>query len=459
MQLPDQISTSAEAERMPHASHAASTVHGPSDGHAPPSGRHANRSMPRSAQLIILAILAGAAVVAFVLVPELRHLMTGSKPAEETEATAQSANGQSFAPTAQQWAGLKLVSVQQHVFVDAHDTDGKIALDDDLVTPVFSPYSGRVTKLFARAGDDVVRGAPLFAIQGSELAQAQNDLITAASNLKTARAQLVLAETNEKRQHALVLAQGGALKDWQQSQVDLATAQGNVNGDSIALAAVRNRLRILGVSEQDIATIESSSNPLLLNAETVVAAPISGTVVQRQVGLGQNIVSAANGASNPVFMIGDLSKVWLVANALEEDAPSLHKGDPVEVTVLAFPGKVFKARLTYVAASIDPNTHRLPVRAEVDNPDHELKPEMFARFRIITGTDAPAPGVPENAVVYEGDTAHVWLANAATKTLALREVKLGRSSGGLVEALSGVRPGDAVVTSGAVFIDRAASGD
>ena len=110
-------------------------------------------------------------------------------------------------------------------------------------------------------------------------------------------------------------------------------------------------------------------------------------------------------------MIGDLSKVWLVANAREDDAPRLHVGDPVEVRVAAFPGKVFKARLTFVASSIDANTHRLPVRAEVENPDGALKPEMFARFRIITGADVTAPAVPEQAIVYEGEDTHVWLAD------------------------------------------------
>jgi cobalt-zinc-cadmium efflux system membrane fusion protein len=111
-----------------------------------------------------------------------------------------------------------------------------------------------------------------------------------------------------------------------------------------------------------------------LNAETIVTAPISGTVVQRQVGLGQNIISASSGAQNPVYMIGDMSKVWLIANVREGDAPQLHIGDPAEVTVMAWPKKIFHARLTYVASAIDPNTHRLPVRAEVENPQGELKP-------------------------------------------------------------------------------------
>jgi cobalt-zinc-cadmium efflux system membrane fusion protein len=349
--------------------------------------------------------------------------------------------------------------VQEEVFQDASETDGKIAIDDDLVTPVFSPYTGRVTKLIARAGDTVERGDPLFTIQATELAQAQNDLITAMASLKTAKAQLNLATTNEKRQHDLYAAQGAALKDWQQSQVDLATAQGGMNGASIALAAVRNRLRIFGKTDKDIDKIEATPDILSLEADTVVGAPISGTVVQRQIGLGQNIISASSGASNPVFLIGDLSKVWLIANAREEDASYLHKGDPVEVVVFAYPDRVFKAKLTYVAASVDPNTHRLPVRAEVENPKGELKPEMFASFRIITGEDAAAPAVPESAVVYEGDAAHVWVANDKDKTLEIRPIKAGRSRHGMIEALDGLKPGEQIVTSGSVFIDRAISGD
>ena len=103
-------------------------------------------------------------------------------------------------------------------------------------------------------------------------------------------------------------------------------------------------------------------------------------------------------------------------------------GDPVEVRVLAFPGRVFKAGSPMSAPSIDPATHRLPVRAEVENPDGALKPEMFATFRIITGDDAVGPAVPEDAVVYEGDTAHVWVADDRRKTLEIRAIKPAASA-------------------------------
>jgi cobalt-zinc-cadmium efflux system membrane fusion protein len=362
-----------------------------------------------------------------------------------------------FRPTEQQWAGLGIASIETGIFRDAHETDGIIANNDDLTTPVFSPYSGRVTRLFAKAGDDVAQGAPLLAVAATEFVQGQNDLISAAATLRTARAQLNLAQTNEKRQHDLYQAQGGALKDWQQSQVDLANAQGGFASAQVALTTVRNRLRILNKTQAEIDAIEAAPDTLKLEPDAVVGAPIGGTIISRQVGLGQNIVSAATGGSTAVFQIGDLSKVWLVANAREVDAPLLHVGDPVEVRVLAIPGRVFNAKLTYVGPSIDPNTHRLPVRAEVENSDRTLKPQMFASFTIITGADSVGPAVPQDAVVYEGDSARVWVARA-DKTLELRTIRPGRIADAMVEVLQGLQPGESVVTSGSVFIDRAAKG-
>ncbi len=204
-------------------------------------------------------------------------------------------------------------------------TEGNIAIDDDLTTPVFSPYSGRVIRLIAKLGDHVARGQPLMAVAASEFVQGQNDLVTAAASLKTTRAQLKLAETAEQRQHALYLAKGGALKDWQQSQADLATAQNSLRAQEIALAAVRNRLRILGKSDREIDAIENGA-PLDMEPVAYIVAPISGTVTQRQVGLGQNILSVQSGASTPVYTIGDLSTVWLVANVREADAPLIRIG-------------------------------------------------------------------------------------------------------------------------------------
>jgi cobalt-zinc-cadmium efflux system membrane fusion protein len=294
-----------------------------------------------------------------------------------------------------------------------------------------------------------------MAVEASEVVQAQNDLLAALAALSTARSQLKLAESNEKRQHELYLAKSGALKDWLQSQAELTSAQNAVRSAETARAAAHNRLRILGKSAAEITALENSPDTQQMNPEAVVRAPIGGTVVQRQVGLGQYIASATSGASNPVYSIGDLSTVWLIANVRETDARMVRVGQPVEVSVLAYPGRVFSARITWIAPSIDATTRRLPVRAEVENHDGALKPMMFASFSIITGVDVAAPAIPSSAVIYEGDKAHVWVV-LDDGTVAARSIQVGRTNDGMVEVKEGLAPGQRIIASGTLFIDRAA---
>jgi len=237
-------------------------------------------------------------------------------------------------------------------------------------------------------------------------------------------------------------AKGGSLQDWQSAQADLTAAES-------ALNSVRNRLRILGKSDADVAALEREQT---INPVATLTAPIAGVVVDRQVGPGQYLQS---GGGTPLFTIADPSSVWLLANVREADAGLVKVGQSVEVHVLAYPKRTFKARLTYVAALVDPTTHRLPVRAEIDNRDGALKPEMFANFRILTSDESQSLAVPEAAVVYEGDAAHVWVA-ADNGLLSFRTIHTGRSNDGLVEVLDGLKPGEQVVTKGGLFIDQVA---
>jgi membrane fusion protein, heavy metal efflux system len=416
--------------------------------------RTAGARIPLWLQVSILAGLGGLVLIVLFVLPAIRSQFA---PHEETIAAPAAAPG-TFRPTEAQWAGFKIAAVEKVTFRAERVTDGKIANNDDATTPVFSPYSGRVTKLFVKAGDHVNKGDPLLALAASEFVQGQNDLIGAVAALNTARSQLKLSTINEQRQRELYEAKAGALKDWQQSQADLESARNGLRTAEITLAAVRNRLHILGKSDADIDALETAQNAAKMGSEAIVVAPIGGTVTQRQVGLGQFINSASNGAANPIFSIGDLSTVWLLANVRETDAPLMRLGEPVEVHVLAYPGRVFKAKLAYVAPSVDANTHRLPVRAEVENADGALKPEMFASFSIIVGDATASASVPESAVVYEGETARVWVVRE-DKSVALRQIRVGRISEGRVEVLEGLVPGEQVVSSGSLFIDRAATAD
>jgi cobalt-zinc-cadmium efflux system membrane fusion protein len=376
--------------------------------------------------------IAAVVVVLLIIAVWLAGRLLGSHPAP---AAGPSSPPGTFRPTPQQLKTFTVETVRKHAFVSEELTEGKIAVNGDRATQVFSPYSGRVLRVIAGLGDIVKAGAPLATLEAAEFVQAQSDL-------KTAAAQVKLARSSEARKHALYDAKGGSLQDWQSAQADLATAESAFN-------AVGNRLRILGRSEAQIAELERSQS---IDPVATLSAPIAGVVVDRQVGPGQYLQP---GGGTPLFTIADPSSVWLLANVREADSGLVKPGQSVEVHVLAYPKRVFNARLTYVAALVDAVTHRLPVRAEIDNRDRALKPEMFASFRILTSDAAEAAAVPESAVVYEGEAAHVWVLTAGG-LLKLTAIHCGRSGDGLVEVLDGLEPGQQVVTKGGLFIDQAA---
>ena len=404
----------------------------PSDPGQPPRGQDAidRRAWPRDKQTRMagLMVIIVVAVLAAVWLGD--RLFTHEAPV----AAAPSPPG-TFRATPQQLKSLTVESVAVYAFTSEELTEGKIAVNGDLATPLFSPYSGRVTRVIAGLGDTVKSGAPLATVEASEFVQAQNDLSTAAAQVKIAR-------IGEARKHALYDAKGGSLQDWQQAQADLTAAE-------TALNSVRNRLRILGKSDSDIEALEASHT---MNPTATIAAPIGGVVVDRQLGPGQYLQA---GGGTPVYTIADPSSVWLLANVRESDAGLVRLGQAVEVHVLAYPKRAFKARVTYVAAVVDAVTHRLPVRAVIENLDGALKPEMFANFRILTSDASDAPAVPESAVVYEGELAHVWVLSG-DGLLAYRSIHTGRYNDGLVEVLDGLKPGERIVTKGGLFIDQVA---
>jgi len=359
-----------------------------------------------------------------------------------------------FYPTPAQWATLTVEPVQQRVFQSEHVTEGKIAVDEDRSTPIFSPYAGRVIKLFVKPGDTVTVGQPLFTVQAADMVQAQNDFISAATALNKARSAQSLAEIIDKRQRLLYEGKAVPLKEVQNARAALDAAENDVRSADVALEATRNRLRILGKTDQEINDFQEKGT---IDPATLITAPIAGTIVQRKVGPGQYVGS---GSTDPVFIIGDLSTVWVVAFIRETEAPIVHVGQQIYFTVLAYPERSFPATISYVAAALDPTTRRLLVRATVDNAAGLLKPEMFASVKILTGESDKAVAVPRDAIIYEGEAARVWVVRDkdSEKAIELRRIKVGLTNGSMVEVLKGLAPGDRVVTKGSLFIDRVASG-
>ena len=393
----------------------------------------------------------GAALLALA-VAALYGLVHISGAQQHSEVSSQSRKGlQRYVPSPAEWASLTIQPVTERAFRAEHVTEGKIAVDEDRSTPVFSPYAGRVTKLLARPGDSVTQGQPLFVIEAADTVQAQNDFIAAMTGLNKARSALDLAQLQHKRAKDLFEGKAVPLKDYQQAEATLSQAQNDLRSTQTALEASRNKLRILGFTDEAVSTFQEMGR---INPETTILAPIAGTVVQRKIGPGQYVNS---GASDPVFVIGDLSTVWLTAFVREADASNVSVGQELAFNVLALPGRPLKARINYVSAAIDPATRRLLVRATIDNKDGLLKPEMFANVTIYSASDHPAIGVPKQALIYEGNQVRVWVAHE-DKSIELRRIKTGLTNGDLVEVEGNLKPGEQIVTKGSLFIDRAASG-
>lgn len=283
-----------------------------------------------------------------------------------------------FVPSDAQLRSFAVQPVGMHVFRDQIVTDGYVA-------------AGASAKSGA--------GLPLFGGQASDLLQAQNDLAAAQVQYRNAAA-------TQDRQHKLYLSQGAALKDWQQSQADLATA-------ASALASAKNKLRMLGKADV-----------------------------------------GAHGA----VTVGDGSSVWLIANVREADAGLIHAGDTLTASLPAYAGRTLSARISFVASVIDPATHRLAVGARLANPGKALMPNMLATITILGGDIRPMPAVPREALIYDGDQAHVWVVDT-NRHLSQRRVTVGRSDGGLVEITNGLKACEHIATAGGLFIDQAVSDD
>ena len=393
--------------------------------------------------LVVLLVAVGAVMTAS------RMFAQRSKPPEP--ASVAKRDSSRFTPGDAVWASLSFEPATEMGFRAEHITEGKIAVNEDSSTPIFSPYSGRVVKLLVKPSDVVSRGQELFVIEATDTVQALNDFITALSTQNSARSKLKLAEINEKRQNDLYVGKAVPLKDWQNAQNDLVSAQNDMRSAETAFDAAHNRLRILGRSEQQIASFEQTRQ---ISADTTIYSPLAGTVVQRKVGPGQFISS---GASDPVFVIGDLSTVWLTAFVRESEAADVRVGQDIDFQVLALPGRTFKAKIDYVAAAIDPTTRRLMVRATLDNKEGLFKPEMFASVTIYAGGERTSVGVKKQALIYEGQRVRLWVAHD-DKSLELRQITTGLTNGDLVEVRSNLKAGEKVVVRGSLFIDRAASG-
>ena len=389
-----------------------------------------------------LTVAAATVLALAALTAQFRH----SAPPTPADPPGPAAPSSSLTLPAAQWRTLEVQAAAPADFPTVLVADAVIAVNDDLTVPVFSPATGRVTELSAAIGQHVARGAVLARIAGAETAQAAADLLTAESNLRGTSVQLAVARAAERRASAVLAAGGGTEKDWQQRQADLAAALASDQAASAALDAARTKSAAVGLAPRADAT-----------PATAIRAPIEGDVIQRQVATGQFVASlAANAGGPPLFTLSDLRRVWVVASVAEADAPRVRAGQDAEIVLTGASDAPRRGRVTWVAPVLDAQTRRLAFRVELPNPQGALRPQMTAQVRLLQ-SGSRALAIPSVAIVHDGDRAHCYVVTGE-RTIAERELRLGRTEGGRTEVLSGLRAGERVIAHGALFVDAMAQG-
>jgi cobalt-zinc-cadmium efflux system membrane fusion protein len=312
---------------------------------------------------------------------------------------------------------------------------GTVDFNENRTTSVFAPYAGRIVATHADLGDEVHKGEVLFSLDSPDFIAAQSTLISAAATFEQTSSAL-------DRAHALY-----ANKSIDQN--DYETALANQHSAEGALHAARRALALFGVSDGETARIESTRKvePALL-----VRSPLDGRITARNAAPGLYLEP---GNPPAPFTVADLSSVWLVAQVVESDAPLFRVGQPLRVSVSAYPQKVFTGHVTAMGSALDANTRRRTVRAEIHDPKHELLQNMFADFVIAVGPPVHGVAVPVNSVVREGDgTLSVWVAGSDRHRFTRRTVQVGLTHDGFEQILGGVSSGENVAATGAIFLSN-----
>ncbi|MFP4533652.1 MAG: efflux RND transporter periplasmic adaptor subunit [Desulfobacterales bacterium] len=302
--------------------------------------------------------------------------------------------------------GIRTSEVKRGPLTHTIRTYGHITYDETRMTRVNLKFSGWLEKPHVDfTGEMVEQGQPLFDIYSPELITAQQDLIEAYRNYQDRP-----SETNKK-----------------------------------VLDSVRRRLGYYDIAETEISEIEKSG---AIRQALTIRSPFSGVVTQKNAFEGAYVESGTT-----VYEIADLSRLWVEAHIYEYELAAVQKGQSVEMTLPYLPGKQYSGTVSYVYPYLQRKTRDVVVRLEFDNPELELKPDMYADVKIQTRSSETGTIIPARSVLRTGERNLVFIRRAPGE-FTPREVTLGMPlDKGMVEVLNGVAPGETVVTSGQFLLD------
>jgi len=318
-----------------------------------------------------------------------------------------------LSPDKVQLIGVRTALAEYHVIDRRIRTVGKVEPDETKLAFVNTKTAGWVKKLYVNfTGDRVEKGQPLLSIYSPDLVTAQEEYLLALRSLKSAPTVT------------------GGFSEVEASRKEL-------------LESARKRLLLWDISPEQIEELEKSGKPKM---EITLEAPQSGIVLEKMVLDGTYITPGMN-----LYRIADLSRVWIIADIYEYEAPIVKIGQEALVTFAYEPGVSIRASVVYIYPVLDPMTRTIKVRLAAENPDLKLKPEMYSNVEIMAAPGARL-AIPTEAVIDSGPRKIVYV-EKKTGTYEMRQVTLGVWGTNYVEVLQGVRKGERVVTSGNFLID------
>jgi len=342
----------------------------------------------------------------------------------------------SIDPEAAKRAGIKIEPVGEAMLAGGaapgQVTTGVVQANAYRTTPVVSVVGGIARRVTAELGQNVSKGETIAVVFSDELAMAQSRYLS------------LLVELDEHHKHHLRtvrLVEIGAA-----SREELEQATTKLRSAESEIASQRQRLILLGLSERRIAQLKT---PAQVSSEVSLPAPVSGTVISRAVNPGEVIQ-----ADKEILRIADLSSVWVMGQVYEKDLGKVVVGSGASITSDAYPGRVFRGRVSYVDPTLDPATRTAQARIELANPGQALKIGMFVNvaFAALGGTESTTPVIPKSAVQNIKDQQVVFVETGTPNTYAMRPVKLGPEVNGQYPVLEGLTVGERIVTDGSFLL-------
>ena len=341
-------------------------------------------------------------------------------------------NAELFTIPQEQMAHVQVVTVQPTSLIRMLRLTGAVAYNSFKTTPVITQVSGPVSRIAVVPGQKVQRSEPMLYVASPDYSQLRTNYLKAKDAYGLA--QKAEARARDLYEHKAIAEQ--ALEQAESAEVQ-------AGGD---LAAAQAALKVMGITDPD-ALVKAPPS-----FEVPVRAPISGEVVEQDVSVGQLIQPG----STQCFLISDTSTVWVLVNVYQKDLPYVHVGDTVTIQTDAYPD-IFHGRISYVAASLDPNTRTLQARIETNNPGEKLKKDMFVFTAVNAGTISNAIALPDAAVLRDNENQPFVYAAVSSNQFGRRPVTLGESMNGQTQITSGLKAGDRVIGNGSLFVQFANS--